>query len=436
MAQKRVAIIGAGFAGLAAAHKLVSRKEFSVDIFEKDSRPGGLAVGFKKPLWDWTIEHAYHHLFTSDHFAVNLAQELNIEVIYKRPITATYTHNKIVQLDSPLSLLKYPYLNFTEKIRTALSLGYLKFSPFWHSLEKVTAKAWLSKYQGKRVWRELWEPLFVGKFGKFADSIAMSWFWARIYKRSASLGYIEGGFQALAEKLKVSLEKQGVKFYFNTPVIQGVLHNNSWRLTAISQELKATHYDSVIVTTPMPIFLKQFPQLPQNYQLRYAKTQHLHALNMLLELKSSFLPRLSASDGGPYWLNINDTSFPFLAVVEHTNFMDKKHYGGNHLLYVGNYLPQNHKYFKMTKEELFKIFKPYLLKINPDFDFSSSLLDFNLFVGPFAQPVITTNYSQICPSQTTPLPNLFMGNLDSVYPWDRGTNYAIELGYKLAQKVL
>ncbi len=146
---------------------------------------------------------------------------------------------------------------------------------------------------------------------------------------------------------------------------------------------------------------------------------------MVLELKKPFMY--------PYWLNINDTSFPFLAIVEHTNFMDPKYYGGNHLVYVGNYLPRDHKFFKMSKQELFKLFKPYLLRINPTYNLQP--ITYNLFTGPFAQPIITTNYSKIRPPLTTPLPNLFMGNLDTVYPWDRGTNYAIELGKQLAYLV-
>ncbi len=443
--KRKIAIIGSGFTGLAAAHKLAELNKFEIDIYEKESKPGGLAVGFKKPNWDWTIEQAYHHLFTSDHFAINLARQLGLDVILKRPITATYTHNTIIQLDSPSSLLAFPYLTPLEKLKTATTLGLLKFSPIWKPLEKVTAKQWLTKYQGANVWRELWEPLFVGKFGKYADEIAMSWFWARIYKRSASLGYIVGGFQQLAEKLHHTLVKKGVRFHFNTSVTKGIYNQNSWQLTTNNLQLTTSNYDIVIVTAPMPVFLRQFPELPDAYKNKLVKTEHLHALNMLLELKSPFLPSLnlftrrSLGEGGqpsyPYWLNINDNSMPFLAVVEHTNFMDKKHYGGNHLLYVGNYLPKDHKFFKMDKKALLNHFKPHLLKINPNYNFDFCLLNFDLFVAPFAQPVITPNYSQTLPSLKTPLANLFLGNLDSVYPWDRGTNYAIELGYKLANEV-
>jgi len=56
----KVAIIGAGFGGLAAAYRL-ARSGVDVTVFESDNAPGGLAIGFKEPEWKWSIEKHYHH---------------------------------------------------------------------------------------------------------------------------------------------------------------------------------------------------------------------------------------------------------------------------------------------------------------------------------------------------------------------------------------
>ena len=48
-----IAIIGAGFTGLAAGYKLTKRKH-QVTIFEKDQKPGGLAIGYQEKGWDWS----------------------------------------------------------------------------------------------------------------------------------------------------------------------------------------------------------------------------------------------------------------------------------------------------------------------------------------------------------------------------------------------
>ena len=61
----KIAIIGAGIGGMAAAFDLVNAGH-EVTIFEAANHVGGLAAGFKEANWDWTVEHYYHHWFTTD----------------------------------------------------------------------------------------------------------------------------------------------------------------------------------------------------------------------------------------------------------------------------------------------------------------------------------------------------------------------------------
>ena len=56
---KKVAIIGAGFTGLAAANHL-TKQGFKVTIFEASSTEGGLASGFE--LMGAPLERAYHFM--------------------------------------------------------------------------------------------------------------------------------------------------------------------------------------------------------------------------------------------------------------------------------------------------------------------------------------------------------------------------------------
>ena len=123
-----------------------------------------------------------------------------------------------------------------------------------------------------------------------------------------------------------------------------------------------------------------------------------------------------------------------MAVVEHTNFMDKKQYNNEHLLYLGNYLPADSKRFSMEKEEVLKLFDPFLKKINANY--KKNLIDYELFKVPFAQPIIPTNYSKMIPPFNTPMPKVYLANIEQVYPWDRGTNYAVELGEKITDYIL
>jgi len=83
---------------------------------------------------------------------------------------------------------------------------------------------------------------------------------------------------------------------------------------------------------------------------------------------------------------------------------------------------------------MLKKFDPYLRKINPEY--AKNIIGSKLFKTPFAQPIISVNYSQILPSLETPLRNVFLANIEQVYPWDRGTNYAIEFGQKVAKQII
>jgi len=408
----KIAIVGAGFTGLAAAYKLSVKHD--VTVFEKDDKVGGLAVGFKMPGWEWSLEKHYHHWFTNDYYILNIARELGLEkeLLFPPSLTSIYYGHEIYPFNSPSQILNFSPLPLPDRVRLGIVSAFLKglFKTWALNLERTTADAWLQKYYGKKTYEVVWKPLLYGKFGPFAKQVNMAWFWARIKKRTLKLGYIKGGYQFLAEKIAENIRKKGGKILLNTSF----------------NPKESSGFDKVIMTAPSSIFTKIYPALPQGYKNKLNNIPHLHALNLLLITKERFLDKT-------YWLNINEEKFPFISVVEHTNFIDPKYYGGNHLIYVGNYLPDNHPYLKMTKEQLFQTYLPYLKKINPSFNFQFSIFNFQMFSAPNAQPVFGINYSKDKPSFQTPVPNVYLANLDMVYPWDRGTNYAIEMGYKVAE---
>jgi len=71
---------------------------------------------------------------------------------------------------------------------------------------------------------------------------------------------------------------------------------------------------------------------------------------------------------GSYWMNVNDPGYPFMALVEHTNYMDRRDYGGRHLVYLGNYRPMDDPLLRTPTAEVVAEFSPHLQRINPRFD--------------------------------------------------------------------
>jgi len=422
----KIGIIGAGFTGLAAALEL-QKAGHQVTVIEKDAQPGGLAIGYKEKNWEWTLEKHYHHWFTNDKFVLNLAEETGQKVIIKRPRTSVFLEGDTYQLDSPTAILRFPRLPLPDKIRMAGVLGFLRFNPYWKPLEKVPAIPVLSKAMGKRAFSMLWEPQLRNKMGKYADEISLVWFWTRIYKRTPSLAYPEGGFLTFANHLVGKIKEANGEVLFNTETV-AIHDDKKTTVTVLKNGKKATlPFDKVIVTLPSFLFLKLTPQLPDSYRSKLQRLRGLGATNMVIRLKKPLM------QDGTYWLSICKKNSPVMVVVEHTNLISKTHYDNEHLVYVGNYPEADSEEFSASKEELLKRYDPILKRINPGY--KKDIIDYEVFRAPFAQPIVPVNYSTFIPAMTTPLPHVFLANIEQVYPWDRGTNYAVELGQKVANLI-
>lgn len=416
----KIAVIGAGFTGLTAAYDFL-KEGHEVTIFEKDQNPGGLAIGYKEKEWKWTLEAFYHHWFTNDAAVLHLAKELDYPVIIKRPKTSSYINGHMYQLDSLRTLLSFQQLSLPERIQMGLVVASLRFNPYWRPLEKITATGFLKHTIGEKAYRILWEPLLAGKFGTYADTVSLAWFWARIVKRTTRLAYPSGGFLSFTQAFAKRIAEQGGKFVYEAEVTT---------LTQAGTGVSLGTYglfDKVVVTLPSFAFLHLVPTLPETYKKSLMQLHGLGAVMLIMRLRHRFFK------DGTYWLNVCDTTSPVLALVEHTNFMDSRHYNNEHLVYAGNYVPQDHPYFSMTAEALLKTYAPLLKKINPGY--SASLIGIKKFSAPFAQPIIPTNYSRMIPPFDTPVKHVYLANMQQVYPWDRGTNYAVELGHRVVKYI-
>jgi protoporphyrinogen oxidase len=431
----RIGIIGAGAAGMAAAWDL-ARDGHEVHLYEAEKNVGGLAAGFKDEGWEWTMEKFYHHWFETDKSILKLVDDVGKsgKVLFPRPKTSYWIDGKVYRSEMNASALSLP-LSFPALIRLGLTGVYLKFlTRDWKALEKVTADSWMRRWMGDEAYNKLWRPLLIGKFADRYKEVNMAWMWARIYTRSLRLGIFEGGFQAFLEVLAEAVQSKGAVIHLNSPVEAIGTQDGKPTLTIKGQ---TEVFDRVISTASPGLMLRLAPTLKDTaYGKQIADLKSIGALCVVLALKQSILT------DGTYWLNLPATSadkrasqFPFLALVEHTNFMDKSHYGGDVLVYCGDYVPTDHEYFKLTDDELVERFLPALKKVNPAFD-ASWIRKSWVWRAPYAQPIPFVNHSQNIPALKTPLPGVFWASMSQVYPWDRGTNYAVEIGQQVAKEAV
>ena len=102
-----------------------------------------------------------------------------------------------------------------------------------------------------------------------------------------------------------------------------------------------------VLTTPLPVcssLLKN--SCDQAYIDSLGKTQYIGNVCLTLELSRSL--------SEIYWLNVNDPGFPFVGIIEHTNFELKESYKGRHIVYLSKYLPTDEMLYNMSESEFYE----------------------------------------------------------------------------------
>jgi len=412
---------------MAAAWDL-NRMGHDVVVFDADDAPGGLAGGFREPEWQWSVERFYHHWFETDHHMLGLIQELGLadQVLFPRPKTVVFHEGDFYPLDSPLAAIRFPGFSLTDVFRFGAVTAWLRFAASWRRLEKVTAHRWMARWYGERLYTTLFEPLLEGKFGPHHHQVNMAWMWARFKTRSTRLGSFVGGFQAFFDAFKEQLEARGVEFRLGVKVHRVETENDR---QAIRFTGRAEHFDKTLLTTSPVVAAILAPQLAEHYGDRLTRLESMGAVVIVLALTRPL------SREGYYWYNIpKRAGFPYLALVEHTNFMPSEHFGGDHVVYCGDYLPPDHEYFDLSKDDLVERFLPSFERINPDFD-PTWVRSSWLYRTRYAQPVPKVGHSQNILPIRTQVSGLFLASMSQVYPWDRGTNFAVEIGRRAARLI-
>ncbi|MEX2080569.1 MAG: NAD(P)/FAD-dependent oxidoreductase [Dehalococcoidia bacterium] len=424
----RAGIVGAGVAGLAAARVLQDRGH-EVALFEGKPEVGGQVVTFE--VGGNELECFYHHIFTNDTTVVRYIEELGVgdHLRWIEPRNGHYVKGKIYPFVTPGDLLKFTAIPFTSRVRLGLVALWLRRQKEWLKYEPVTARAWMERAVGKKAFNAFWGPLLKGKFAGHADEVGMVWLWGKIYLRFASrkgsgakesLGYLDGSFKRYYRALADRIQAGGGEIHLGTPA-ERVLVDGA-RVRGIRAGGADHQCDVVLMTTPNVITRRIAPELPAAYVEVLDRVRYQWATCLILALDRPLTDY--------YWLSIAD-DLPFVACVEHTNFMKPEDYGGNHLLYLSNYVAPDHPILGMEADEVLASYSDGLRKLNPAFD-ASWVRQAWLFKDPGGQPIIGTNYSGSIPDMRTGIEGLYLSNTTQVYPEDRGQNYSLLLGEKVA----
>jgi len=427
-----VAIIGGGMTGMAAAHELAGRG-IPCTLFEKEEILGGLAGSFQ--VNGAYLEKFYHHLFNTDTAIIEIIQELGLgsQFQWHETNTGLYHGNSIFRLATPMDVLRFTPLGFIDRIRFGLLAILPRFVRDWHTLENITAKEWLIKLAGRNVYQIVWEPMLRSKFGRYHDQIAAVWIWNKLVLRGGSrgrgaaevLGYQRGGFGPVLTAWEAHLKNRGVQIRLSTPVQE--IRIEGGRATGVVAGGQFEPFDRIIVTTAPAIFADMAPGLPAEYRENLRRI--VYAANVCLVLK------LRRSLTTTYWMNIADPDIPFVGLIEHTNMERPAEYGGAHIAYLSRYLDPEDPYYHMSADALLEAYLPSLQKIVAGLQ-RDWVEEAWAWRERWAQPVILKHYSDLRPALQTPIQDLWLSCMASIYPQDRGMNYAVVYGQKVVREML
>lgn len=425
-------VIGAGFTGLSAALEL-ARRGVAVTILESEPEVGGLAGTFE--VNGERLEKFYHHWFTNDRHVAALVDELGARdnIVYRPTRTGMYFANRIFRLSSPVDVLRFTPLPFADRVRLGVLALRARRVKDWRALENETAEEWLIRLGGERVYRVVWQPLLEGKFGPFASRVSAVWFWNKLKLRGSSrdssgaemLAYYRGGFAALADHVAREVGVLGGDIRLGTPAQRLVVEDG--RVRGVQTRDGVVDADAVIATPALPVVADLVaPHAPAPWVASLRGIEYLANICVVLELDRSL------SD--TYWLNVNDPGFPFVGVIEHTNFEPASTYGGRHIVYLSKYLPETAELYRMPNEDVLDYCIPHLQRMFPAFD-RQWVLGHHVWRAQYSQPIVGKHYSRTIPATETPIGGLYLSTMAQIYPEDRGTNYAIRDGRRVGRKV-
>lgn len=429
----KIIVIGGGLTGIVTAYKLSCDLENKVMVYEKNGKLGGMLKSYN--INNYNIEEYYHHIFLSDTETLTLLQELALhnKVKWHLAKNGYYIKNKIYPLNTPLDFLKLPNFNFKDLVRFVFLIIKIKGVINFKLFDNIAAKEWVVKNSTVSVWENFFAPLLLSKFGKNLNNISAAWLIKRIQLRSHRkwsgeiLGYIDGGFVQLVEKIKDQILKNNGEINFNAAVVEITHRDNKVKGLKLANG-KYIEADKIIFSGSEYNLKKVSPGALNN--TKFTPPEYQGTVCVLLGLKEKLMD-------GIYWLNIKDDNIPFRALIEHTNFISVEKYKNEHLVYLTYYFQDmDDGFVKMEDSKLITAYFNGLKKIFPRFD--KNLVNWWKIKKEFpTAPIYETEYFDKILPYATGVENLYISGINSInnYP-ERSINGSVKTGIEVANAAL
>mgnify|MGYP006282488995 FL=1 len=432
-----IGVVGGGIAGLAAAYRL-RQHGYDVQVFEATDDVGGLAAVYETAGDD--IEKFYHHLSKSEETIVELAEELGLgdRLDWLVGKNAYYVDGVVHPLDTAWQIAAYPHMSLYDKFRLGMLTqgidvrgGRPDFDAYddLSEYEHVPIRDFVVEHTTQSVYDNFVDPLLDGKFGDRKEDVSAAWFLGRVrfrgerdLLRGEILGYFDGGFRPLLDALVDAVGRENITT--DARVTELATDGESVdSLTVETADGTATHEVDDVVVAAMPNVLEDLTG---------------HECDIEFQGAVCGLATMSESLMDTYWLNVAHDA-PFGSLIEHTNFVPRERYGGDHLLYVASYVQGPHEdLWQMDDDEVADVWFDEIARMFPDFD-RAAVEEFRVARNPRAGPIYERGYLDlVVPYDLADdvADGVYYAGMASAaqYP-ERSLNGGIVAGYECADRI-
>lgn len=322
----KIAVIGAGPAGITAAYQL-AKGGADVHLYEAGDQVGGLAKSID--LWDQTVDLGPHRFFSSDKNVNSLWLEVVGEdyAMVDRLTRILYKNKFYYYPLKPFDALGK--LGLFEAARCMLSFVAEKIRP---TKQTGSFESWVTGRFGKRLFQIFFKTYSEKLWGIGCDELDADFAAQRIKKLSLfevvknaitagknnkhktlvdQFAYPLDGTGMVYNRMKARIEENGGKVFMSTPVQQvnvnkGIVSG----LQLVNGEIR--EYDQIISSMPLTQMVARLPEVPK----------HILELNRKLKFRNTILVflQIDAVDLFPdNWLYIHSDD---LEVGRITNFQN------------------------------------------------------------------------------------------------------------------